>query len=139
MCGSAHIFSRVLATYSLVERALCTSALSSWNKKSFPGNCRTMPGQILFFRMLMYLSAFIFPSTFVSVPTPLYQMHPHTMTLNLRSVLPFTKCGLHPSHVSAIHIHACPAKYNITLLPCYRVVHHLFSLHHANRFYYCQA
>ena len=92
--------------------------------------------------MLMYLSAFKFPSTFISVPTPLYQMHPHTMTLNLQSVFPFTKSGLHPSP-RFLHTYTrlscpkqtCDLSMNITLLHWYWVVHHLFSLHHANHFF----
>ena len=67
--GQLIFFRRVLATYSLVERALCTGALSSWNKQPFPGKCQ-ITGQILSPRMLMYLSAFIFPSAFAVVAYP---------------------------------------------------------------------
>ena len=124
--GQLIFFRRVLATQSLVERALCTGAFSSWNKQLFPGKCLTITGQILSSRMLMYLSAFTFPSTLVSVPSQLQQMHSHTLTLNLWSVLPFTKSGLHPSprflHTYtrlSCPIQTCDPSLKITLLHWY--------------------
>jgi hypothetical protein len=57
------------------------------------------------------------------------QIHPHTMTLNLRSVLPFTKSGLHPSprfrHTYTLlscPMQTCDSSLNITLLHWYWVV-----------------
>ena len=87
-----------LVRYSWVDLARCTVSLSSWKKYPQPENDeQTCTSHEFSSKISWYLTAFILPTTAVTVQTPCHVIHPHIMTSYLGRVFVGTKSGRYPS------------------------------------------